>query len=178
MTDAAGGASADLDRFVDGLDYPMFIVTTAHGTRRAGCLVGFTTQVSIDPPRLLVCLSVNNHTHHVAQRASTLAVHALSSDQRNLAELFGSATGDEIDKFARCEWRPGPGAVPLLSGSPRWMAGRILDRIALGDHFGYLLEPLATHRDQNGPVLTFHDVRHLTPGHQAGLTDHSDSPAQ
>lgn len=167
MTDAARGASADLDRFVDGLDYPMFIVTTAHGTRRAGCLVGFATQASIDPPRLLVCLSVNNHTHHVAQRASTLAVHALASDQQDLAALFGSATGDEIDKFARCQWRPGPAGVPLLTDSPRWMAGRILDRIALGDHVGYLLEPVATHRDDNGPVLTFHDVRQLPPGHQA-----------
>ena len=39
------------------LDYPMFVVTTAAGGAPAGCLVGFATQCSIDPPRFLVCLS-------------------------------------------------------------------------------------------------------------------------
>jgi flavin reductase (DIM6/NTAB) family NADH-FMN oxidoreductase RutF len=167
MTDAAGGAVADFDRFVDGLDYPMFIVTTAHGTRRAGCLVGFVTQTSIHPPRLLVCLSVNNHTHHVAQDASVIAVHLVRPDRRDLAALFGSTTGDEIDKFDRCQWEAGPAGVPLLGDSVRWMTGRILDRIPLGDHVGYLLELIATGGDGNGPFLTFQDVRDLPAGHRA-----------
>jgi flavin reductase (DIM6/NTAB) family NADH-FMN oxidoreductase RutF len=166
MTDAAGTAP-DLDRFVDGLDYPMFIVTTADGTRRAGCLVGFATQTSIRPPRLLVCLSVNNHTHHVAQQASVIAVHVVRRARRDLAALFGSTTGDEIDKFDRCEWEAGPAGVPLLADSVRWMTGRILDRIRLGDHVGLLLEPIATGGDGNGPFLTFQDVRDLEAGHGA-----------
>ena len=37
------------------LDYPMFIVTVAPDGGRAGCLVGFATQCSIDPVRFLVC---------------------------------------------------------------------------------------------------------------------------
>ena len=43
-----------LDTFVGGLDYPMYVVTTRVGDDRAGCLVGFTTQTSIDPQRFLV----------------------------------------------------------------------------------------------------------------------------
>jgi hypothetical protein len=55
-------STAKFDEFIKGLDYPMFVVTTVAAGQRAGCLVGFTTQASIDPPRLLVCLSVENHT--------------------------------------------------------------------------------------------------------------------
>jgi flavin reductase (DIM6/NTAB) family NADH-FMN oxidoreductase RutF len=46
-----------------GLDYPMFIVTVGDGARRAGCLVGFAAQCSIDPPRFMVWLSKKNHTY-------------------------------------------------------------------------------------------------------------------
>src|SRR4051794_41781759 len=50
---------------IDELDYPMFIVTVAAGGERAGCLVGFATQCSINPPRFLVCLSDKNRTFRV-----------------------------------------------------------------------------------------------------------------
>src|SRR4051812_38755411 len=96
------------------LDYPMFIVTVAHGGERAGCLVGFATQGSIDPPRFLACLSKANRTYRVARGADALAVHFVPAGADGLAELFGGQTGDEVDKFSRCRWHPGPGGVPLL----------------------------------------------------------------
>jgi flavin reductase (DIM6/NTAB) family NADH-FMN oxidoreductase RutF len=40
-----------------GLDYTMVVVTAQADAGPAGCLVGFSTQSSIDPPRFLVCLS-------------------------------------------------------------------------------------------------------------------------
>ncbi len=32
------------------MDYPMFVVTAAAAGEQSGCLVGFATQCSIDPP--------------------------------------------------------------------------------------------------------------------------------
>ena len=69
------------------LDYPMFVVTTASNGKRAGCLVGFTTQISIDPARFLVGLSVNNHTHQVAADASRLVVHLLAELDQHVGDL-------------------------------------------------------------------------------------------
>lgn len=157
----------DFKPFVEGLDYPMFVVTTTDGTELSGCLVGFTTQVSIDPPRMLVCLSIRNHTHRVAQAASLLAVHVLSQDQHALSELFGEQTGDEIDKFSRCSWHPGPGGVPLLDGCPRLLVGRVLSRLPLGDHEGFVLEPVLVEAARPDEVLTFDDVKDMEAGHPA-----------
>lgn len=159
----------DVDQVLAELDYPVFVVTTVDrdSGERAGCLVGFVTQCSIDPMRFVVCLSVRNHTYRVAQRSDTLALHLVGPDHRDLAELFASTTGDEIDKFARCEWTPGPGGVPLLTGASRWFVGTILDRFALGDHTGVLVAPTAAHVSDAEPPLTFASVRHLSPGHDA-----------
>lgn len=158
----------ELDEFVDGLDFPMFIVTTAHEGERSGCLVGFGTQVSIDPALFLVCLSKVNHTHGVALDADHLAVHLLRPDQRELAELFGAETGDEVDKFERCAWQPGPGGVPVLDDCPRVLVGRVQDRLdVLGDHTGFVLAPVVQDSRPGDPGLTFHQVRDIDPGHPA-----------
>jgi flavin reductase (DIM6/NTAB) family NADH-FMN oxidoreductase RutF len=156
----------EFDRFAEALDYPMFVVTTTDGTERSGCLVGFTTQTGIDPPRFLVCLSDKNHTLRVAKGAEVLAVHLLGQDQHDLAELFGSESGDEIDKFARCAWQPGPAGVPLLDACPRRVVGRILERLPLGDHVGFLLEPIEVEAAGGDDVLSLDDVSDVDPGHE------------
>jgi flavin reductase (DIM6/NTAB) family NADH-FMN oxidoreductase RutF len=155
---------AALDRLTDRLDYPMLVVTAeAHG-ERAGCLLGFATQCSIQPPRFLLCLSRRNHTFRVASRAAALVTHVLGPEDRALAALFGGETGDAVDKFARCRWRPGPGG-PVLAACRQWFAGRVLDRFDVGDHVAFLVEPFAAVAEPLQGQLGFQDVRGLRPGH-------------
>jgi flavin reductase (DIM6/NTAB) family NADH-FMN oxidoreductase RutF len=149
------------------IDYSMLIVTTSAGMQRAGCLVGFATQCSVDPPRYLVCLSENNRTFRVAEHSDALIVHFPGADQSELVELFGAETGDDVDKFAQCSWRPGPLGMPLLDGCPRWFAGAIADRIPLGDHVGFLLAPFAAEKSGNGDSFLFHRARWIDAGHAA-----------
>jgi flavin reductase (DIM6/NTAB) family NADH-FMN oxidoreductase RutF len=160
--------SDQLDEVFDLLDYPMFVVTTRHGDERSGCLVGFASQVSIKPRRFLVGLSDKNHTFRVAQQAERLVVHVLDEGDRQLAELFGGTTEDEVDKFARCEWTDGPDGVPVLSAAPAWFSGKILRRDRLGDHVGFLIEPDEARRAAGDTsLLTFAQVADLDPGHEA-----------
>ena len=97
-----------------------------------------------------------------------MAVHVVPRDGRALVELFGSETGDEADKFARCEWHEGPEGLPLLDGCPSWFAGRILERHRLGDHVGHVIEPFAA---EAGPpdagFYPFSAAKDLEPGHEA-----------
>ena len=160
----------DLDEFgalTSALDYPMFVVTAARGQKRAGCLVGFVTQCSIDPPRFLVCLSRRNHTCRIAARAQVLAVHLLDKDQQSLAVLFGTQTGDDVDKFEDCGWTEGPEGVPLLDDCPNRLVGRVVDQVDGGDHVGFVLDVVEASASDPGPPLTFQQVRDLEPGHRA-----------
>lgn len=152
---------------VGQLEYSMFIVTAQAGGERAGCLVGFASQSSIAPPRFLVCLSRNNHTYRVACASELLAVHFVPREGKELAELFGGRTSDEVDKFARCEWQPGPGGLPILRACGNWFVGRVLERLDLGDHVGFLLEPVESHRQQHESPFDFHRAKRIEPGHPA-----------
>ena len=161
------GSPDTVHELVSELDYPMFIVTVAAAGERAGCLVGFATQCSIDPPRFLVCLSDKNRTYRVAQAADAMVVHLVPRGAEELAALFGSETGDAIDKFERCRWRPGPRGIPVLEDCGNWFAGRVLDRMDAGDHVAFLLEPFEAASEPGEGSFEFHRARRMEPGHEA-----------
>jgi flavin reductase (DIM6/NTAB) family NADH-FMN oxidoreductase RutF len=157
----------DFQRLMAQLDYTLFIVTVAHDGERAGCLVGFASQVSIHPSRFMVGISVKNRTYRVASAgAEVLIVHFVPEKASELAVLFGGETGDEIDKFARCEWSPGPGGAPVLAGLNDWFAGRVLEQLPFGDHCGFLLEPIEGEAHRSGSPLTFRRAKWIEPGHE------------
>lgn len=155
------------EAFVSGLDYAMVLLTVARRGRRAGCLVGFATQCSIDPPRFVVCVSKANATARLARRARYLGVHQIGADQLDLARLFGEESGDWTDKFDACSWHRGPHGVPVLDGASAWLIGRVVRRVRLGDHTGLVVAPVAGGRRRDDRPLMFHAVKTFDAGHPA-----------
>jgi flavin reductase (DIM6/NTAB) family NADH-FMN oxidoreductase RutF len=155
-----------LAALLDRLDYPLFIVTTSAAEERAGCLVGFATQSSVDPIRFIVCLSKSNRTYRVATGAGHLGVHVVPRGAHDLAELFGGETGDDVDKFDLCEWRAGAFGIPLLERCPARFVGRILENVDAGDHVAFHLEPVEW-TGEPAPPLMFQEARDIDAGHRA-----------
>ncbi len=157
-----------LTAIAEAADPPLWIVTAGDAEAPAGCLVGFATQASMHPPRMLVCLSVVNATYRRARHSRVLGVHLVPAGRRDLAELFGEETADDgTDKFASCAWTPGPAGVPLLDGCPARFAGTIVRWLPLGDHAGALLDPIAGDAVAPGPPLRLREAGPLHPGHPA-----------
>ena len=159
--------AATFNALVGDLEYPMFIVTARAQGEPLGCLVGFATQTSIDPPRMAVCLSHKNRTFRRGRDAPALGVHCVPAHAGALAELFGGETGDEVDKFGRCAWHDGPEGVPLLDECPNRFVGRVLWHGDAGDHDVFLLEPMAAERHTEESEFTFHRAKRIEPGHPA-----------
>jgi flavin reductase (DIM6/NTAB) family NADH-FMN oxidoreductase RutF len=155
------------DTMMASLDTPMAVVTTAMGDERAGCLIGFQAQSGIEPRRYCVWLSKANHTYRVALRSRFLGVHFLTEHDHDVAEHFGTLTGDQVDKFAGTSVSPGQEGVPLLDACPNRMVVR---RIALldegGDHVCLTTEVVSA--ETSGPFrpLRLSAVDHLVPGHE------------
>lgn len=148
-------------------DSPMFVVTAFDGHERDGCLVGFATQCSINPPRFLVCLSNKNRTTRIAADSRRLVVHALRADQHAFAELFGGETGDQVDKLAQVAWHEGPDGVPVLTGCD-WFSGPVIARHShLGDHIGFVLEIDTAEQVSDGSRLSLQSAEDVDAGHDA-----------
>ena len=166
--DAAESGSAGLDSFFDRVDYPLYVVTVrAADAEMSGCLAGFVTQCSIDPPNFLVCVSKVNHTLGVAERSSGMALHLLGRDQEALARLFAEETGNRVDKFASVAWRLGDGGAPLLEDVAARLEGRILGHMTVGDHEAFVLQAEHAAAGDRAGLLTYRTAPPLHPGHPA-----------
>jgi len=158
---------AAFQSIVGRLDYPMLIVTAAGNGERDGCLVGFATQTSIDPPRFLVCISEKNRTYRIAREAGALGGHLLPAERVGPGQVLGGPTPDETHKLAPGGLRRVAEGVPLLGACPSWSAGRVLERVRLGgEHAGFLLEPFGG-EDAGDGWLGFQRAKEIEPGHEA-----------
>lgn len=166
-------SAPDLGSLATALNPGMVVVTTAADGEQAGCLVGFHCQSGIEPQRYSVWLSKANHTYRVALRAAYLAVHFLTQDDKQLATLFGSQTGDEVDKFAGLACSRGAEQVPLLSACPNRIVLRrrtVLDDGS--DHVCFSGDVEAGSAPGRFAPLRLDDVIGLEPGHD------SDEPSR
>ena len=150
------------------VDAPLVVVTTQVDGERGGCLVVFHTQASIEPELYAVWLSRANRTTALATNADHLAVHFLTRDQKDVAEHWGSLTGDETDKFAGVEWFEGPHDLPLLTACPDRI---VLERVEVmdmpeADHLCWMGRVESARPDHDEP-LRLSDVDDITPGHEA-----------
>jgi len=154
------------DSLMASLDPPMVVVTTAVAGERAGCLVGFHAQSAIDPQRYCLWLSKANHTYRVALRATRLAVHFLTEEDLDVAEHFGTLSGEDVDKFEGLDLDEGPEGLPLLRRCTHRLS---LARTVLVDEGGdhVCLAAQCLEAETSGPFvpLRLSRVNHLVPGH-------------
>lgn len=163
----------ELDAISERLSYPMLAVAAAHAGERDACLVGFATQISIDPWRYLVGLSHRNRTFDLAAASSHLAVHFLSDDQHELARVLGSTSAHddpEKERFLADLWDDADDtgdetAVSRLAPCRSWFVGRVVARHPCGDHWAFVLEPVAwSGADPRFRQLDYQQVRDLEAG--------------
>lgn len=161
-------STSPLEQLTSQLDGPLIVVTATNQRERGGCVVGFHCQCSVDPGRFAVWLSKANHTFRVSWLADRLAVHFLTEADHDMAELFGTYTGDRVDKFELCDWQAGDGGVPLLDRCPNRFVGR---RVALldegSDHVCIVLDPLEVSFAGPFRPLRHSHVQDLDAGHPA-----------
>ena len=160
--------SSAIDDLVARADQALIVVTTASHEQRAGCLVGFHTQCSIEPFRYAVWLSKANHTYRVGLFATHFAVHFLGDDDEDLAERFGAESGDSVDKFAGVDWTAGEGDVPLLARCPAVVFEKRSMWDDGGDHVCVVMHDV----EISAPSTPFTPLRlsaaeDITPGHTA-----------
>jgi flavin reductase (DIM6/NTAB) family NADH-FMN oxidoreductase RutF len=151
----------------DSLRTPLLVVTTEADGTRAGCVVGFYTQCSIEPPQFAVWISKANFTYRTALFAKHLALHFLTEGDDDIAELFGGYSGDDIDKFERCEWHAWEHGLPLLDRLPNRI---VLERLAVmdagGDHVCFVGAPVDASSSGEFEPLRITEVD-IDPGHRA-----------
>lgn len=107
------------------------IVTAMRGDEPRGLVVNAFSSLTIEPPRLLVCISQSAKSYNTLFRAKTFAVNVLATDQGAIAKRFAQSGGD---KFASVRWEAGPWRAPMLDGACAVAVSELETRVHVHTH--------------------------------------------
>ncbi len=148
-----------LGRFASGVT----VVTTELDGEIGGMTVSAFSSVALEPPLVLVCLTIDKPATKLVFRSGRFAVNILSSGQEQVSEDF--AYLDPGERFDRWEWAPGPHGLPLLAGTLASLECRVVQRYEAGDHVIFVGEAIGGEigDDEDPLIYTQGEYRRLTP---------------
>lgn len=129
-------SGATTDQFKQGFSRwatGVTIVTAQSGERVHGMTVSAFTEVSLDPPLLLICADQKSNTLPLIREAGAFAVNVLASHQQALSNRFASKK-DEWKRFDGLEYDLGATGAPLLREVVVNFDCRLVGAHEQGDH--------------------------------------------
>ena len=130
------------------------IVTARAGDHIHGMTVSAFTEVSLEPPLVLVCIDKTSDTQPVIAEGGCFAVNILARDQEAIARRF--ACDDAEDRrFLSLDCDTGETGAPLLAGSVASLDCRLEAAHEAGDHIIYVGEVVGLHLSDGDPLLFY-----------------------
>lgn len=136
----------------------VYAVTTGKVGDRHGILATAVSSLSLEPPSLLVCINRAASLHEPLACADTFCVNVLGLGNREIAEVFERARGE--DRFAVGEWTEVRG-VPVLVNAQSYFICRTAHRHEFGTHTIFIGELIDAHHRENAAPLTYYDRHYI-----------------
>ena len=113
--------------------YGLYAITAGDEQKRNAFTANWVSQVSFDPP--LVVLSIENDSVSlpIIRRTGLFAVNVYDSDQRDLAGLLGKSFSKHPEKVDSLTFGTGETGCPVLSEGLAYVECRVRDEMPAGD---------------------------------------------
>ncbi len=120
---------------------------------------GFTTnwvsQVSFQPPQVVVAVRKNQHTHDLIEDSGVFSLNFLDSGQEDLARRFTEPLEPGDGEVGGATYRPGRATgAPLFVDAFAHLECRVVGKMEAGDHTVYLGEVVASDLKRPADILT------------------------
>lgn len=138
-----------LSRFPSGVT----VVTTRGADGRFhGITVSAFCSLSLEPPRVLVCIEKTTGSHEALLETRAFVVSMLTADQREMSERFASTIENKFDEV---DFETGLDGIPVLLGCIATLECRVTIEYDGGDHSIFVgeVEKAAIH--DGDPIVYF-----------------------
>lgn len=124
------------------LSYGLYLISSSHEGKAAGCVVNTFAQVTSSPARVTVAVNKENFTTGVIQKSGRFeAVVLAQSAPMELIGLFGFHTSADTDKFSGFQVKVDENGVPYVCEqvTARFQC-RVIGEMDAGTHLVFLAE--------------------------------------
>lgn len=119
---------------LDKLPYGISVVTAGRGGVESGLTVSWMSQVSFDPPHLMIAVDKLHYTEEFLRTSKNFVVNILGEDQKRIAAQFARESVVGEDKFAKLATRTAPSGGVILCDALAWMDCEVVSIQSVGDH--------------------------------------------
>ena len=130
------------------------IVTSRSGERVQGMTASAFTEVSLEPPLVLVCADKATITNELIEASGVFSVSILAEGQEALSNKFASKE-DEHRRFEGLDCETGATGCARIPEALAWMDCSVAQTIDAGDHYVYIGEVHAADVSDRAPLLFF-----------------------
>jgi flavin reductase (DIM6/NTAB) family NADH-FMN oxidoreductase RutF len=117
------------------IPYGLYVLTAQDAEGKAGAAtVNWVTQVSFEPPLVVVGVRVDSSIHGVIKQAGAFALNMLGKGQEELATVFFKPTQIEGQKIGGEPFQSGQTGAPILESTPAYVDCRLVGNFEQGDH--------------------------------------------
>lgn len=152
--------SADRSLFLEAMSRFPTGVTIVTTVDKYGQQWGFTASsfasLSLQPPRVLICLDNSANCHPSFSTADHFAVNILGADHEDLARHFATKMSN---KFDGKNFQPSDLGLPLLRDAVATLECRTAGRLPGGDHTILVGEPISIRLARRSSPAVFYDRR-------------------
>ncbi len=137
------------------------VVTTRDAEVDAGLTVNAFLSVALEPPTVLVSLTLVADTTPLLERSRTFAVNLLAADQRAVSERF-ARTIPPAEKFQGLPVHRGATGAALLDGTLGNLECRVVDWLPRRDHVLIVAEVVREEVGRDAEPLLFYRAGYAT----------------
>lgn len=127
-------------RLLMTLTQGVYVVGVTDGETNNAFTAAAVMQVSLNPPMLAVAVNPANASYPLLVAGGVFSVTVLRSDQRELADFFGTRSAHDGDKLHEVPWQASPGGAPVLDTGLSYLDCRVISKHPAGDHVVILAE--------------------------------------
>ncbi len=139
----------------------LYVVTSGVVTRPAVMAVSLVSQVSAEPPLVMIAVRHNRRFRTPLEATGAFVLHLLPADDIGLIERL---KGPPEDRLTGLDVRASSLGPPLLTDALAALECRLVETFTPGDHVLYFGQVTAAHRFREGRVLAMTDYGHVYTG--------------
>lgn len=137
------------------LEYGIYVVTLGKGNEGNAFTASWVTQVSNEPPMVVVSINNKHQSARLLQDLDAFAVNLLPEGQAEIAKVYYGPAESGYEKLKASNITPAPETgSPLIPGSVGFLDCKIVKRVEAGNHTVYFGEILAAELENDVQVLT------------------------
>lgn len=114
------------------MTYGIYVLTTRKEDAVNGMIASWVTQVSYDPPLIIVAVHPNRYSHDMIVTTRAFGLHIIDQSQKDLLKRFKGP--DPMEKFSGMDWTPGISGVPILTDCLAWFELEVIEQHQPGNH--------------------------------------------